>query len=498
MKRLPLTALVLTTLACHTMAEVSLPNIFGSHMVMQREQSNPVWGKAEPGEVVAVTFAGKTFEATAGDDGKWRVTLDPLEAGGPHEMVIEGNNRIVFEDVLMGEVWFCSGQSNMQTPVKKAYNAEVEIASANYPEIRLLYVPNVGTQTPQENFKGSWLVCSPDTVADYSAVGYFFCRRIHNTLGVPVGLVNNAWGGSDAEAWLPREVLEQYPRYEHYIQNSDEKCAAYSDEIHEQVIAEWEAADPNTRSKWRPSDPRYNQKRPANIYNGVLYPTIGYGMRGVIWYQGESNLGRHKDYKHLMTILIETMREQWGQGDFPFYWVQLADFWKENDQIEDSPWAYLRESQTALLDTLPGNTGQAVIIDIGEGRDIHPRNKQFVANRLARHALAKDYGYPIHAESPRFKDMKIEGNTVTLTFDHVSDGGLYAFDTEELRGFAIAGEDKQFVWAKAEILGKTQVKVWADGVENPAAVRYAWAYNPVCNLYDKNGLPATPFRTDEW
>ena len=240
----------------------------------------------------------------------------------------------------------------------------------------------------------------------------------------------------------------------------------------------------------------YGNARPGNIYNGVLKPTIGYGIRGVIWYQGESNAGRAYQYRDLFPLMIKSWRDEWGQGDFSFYWVQLADFMGESPEPRDSAWAELREAQTMTMDRLP-HTGQAVIIDIGEGKDIHPRNKQDVANRLARWALANDYGMPIAHRSPTYKSMERQGNKIVLTFDHVG-GGLYAFDVNEARGFAIAGADRKFVPAQAQFTGKSTVEVWSDRVPEPVAVRYAWADNPVCNVYSAEGLPATPFRTDDW
>lgn len=485
-------------------ATVSVPNLFTDHMVLQRDLENPVWGKAAPGEAVTVAIAGQTHRTTANNQGEWRITLDPLPAGGPHELVISGENTLTLSDVLVGEVWFCSGQSNMEWPLINTNNAEVEIASANFPKIRLLTVPTVGLQEAQDDFNGQWEICSPQTVSEFSAVGYLYGRRLYNTLNVPIGLIDDSWGGSAAEAWVPREVLEQFPRYAAYIADHDKRCAGYTDEVHAQKVAEWEDAvaewtkNGSKGSKPRsPRDPRYNQHRPGNIYYGMVHPTIGYGIRGFIWYQGESNAGRAIDYAHLFPLMIQTLRDKWGQGDFPFYWVQLADFQDESAEPQDHGWAYLRESQAKTLDLLP-NTGQAVIIDAGEGRDIHPRNKQTVANRLARIALARDYGFDMSYQSPRFTEMTVEVGKAILTFSPLSSGGLYAFDTKEVKGFAIAGEDMKFVWADAKIVGKDQVQVWSDAVPNPVAVRYAWGVNPVCNLYDRNGLPVTPFRTDDW
>lgn len=471
-------------------------------MVFQREQSNPVWGKADPGEEVTVTINTQTKTTTADNDGLWKVDIDALPTGGPYTLTISGNNTLTFSDVLSGEVWICSGQSNMQWSLDRTDFAQLDIASANYPQIRLITVPSVGTQEPQDSFKGQWQVCSPATVPSFSAVGYLFGKRLHNTLGVPVGLIDNAWGGSALEAWLPREKFEVDEYHAQYLKDYDAKLANYTDESYQQELAKWEtdtaewkANGSKGRAPRKPSDPRTNQHRPANLYNGVLNPIIGYGIRGVIWYQGETNAGRAYHYQTSFPLMIETWREVWDQGDFPFYWVQLADYTAEKDQPGDSNWAELREAQTLTLE-LP-NTGQAVIIDVGEGRDIHPRDKQTVANRLAMLALTNDYGYAFAAQSPMYESMDIEGNKVVLTFKNV-DQGLYTFDVDEPIGFAIAGEDQQFVWAKAKITSPTTIEVWSDDVSAPVAVRYAWANNPVANVEDRNSLPLTPFRTDNW
>ncbi|MEO0510655.1 MAG: sialate O-acetylesterase [Verrucomicrobiota bacterium] len=499
MRSLPHLLAFLLIITVSADAKLWLPRIFGDHMVLQRDHSNPVWGKAEPGQSVTVQIAGQQHMAKADSTGKWKLSLDPMSAGGPHELVIDAGETRKFRDVLVGEVWFCSGQSNMQWSVAQSNNAEVEIASANFPELRVITVPRVGTQEPQEDFEGQWDKCTPETIADFSAVGYFFGRRLHHALGVPIGLIDNAWGASVAEAWVPREVLERYERYDAYIADFDKRCVEFPPVLArwEQRMQKWIDGGRKGKQPKQPRDPRSGQHRPANIFNGMVYPTIGYGLRGMIWYQGESNSSRAADYRHLFPLLITTLRERWGQGDFPFYWVQIADFQAESDTPQDHGWAFLRESQTMTLDAVP-NGGQAVIIDAGEGRDIHPGDKQTVANRLVRHALARDYGFDIAYESPRYRDMEINGNKALLTFGSVSDGGLYTFDVKEPIGFAIAGADRQFVWADAKLVGKNQVEVWSDQVAEPVAVRYAWAVNPVCNLYDRNGLAVTPFRTDAW
>ncbi len=480
-------------------AEVEVPNVFSDHMVLQQGQKNPVWGKAEPGEKITVRFAGQEKSAVTDKDGNWKVYLDPVKATAePQSLEIAGNgSKRVFADVLVGEVWMCSGQSNMAWSIDAINDYDMEIETANYPNIRLLKVPRVGTQEPQFNIDASWLVCTPENIKKFSAPGYLFGRRLHHALNVPVGLIYNAWGGSDLEAWLSIETLKAAGQDE-YLAEWNEYLSHYTDETLEQEKVEyekWLADGKPGKKRFEPSDVRTAQRRPANIYNGVLLPTIGYGIKGVVWCQGESNIGRAYEYRSLFPQLINTWRAQWGQGDFPFYWIQLADHNDEKPEPAESYWAELREAQTMTL-SLP-NTGEAVVIDLGEARDIHYRNKQAAASRLARHALAKEYGFQIATESPRYQSMSVDGNTVTLTFDHVATH-LYAFDVPEVKGFAIAGADKKFVWAKAEIVGKDKVKVWSDEIREPVAVRYGWADNPVVNLYDRNSLPVTPFRTDDW
>jgi len=486
--------------------DVKLPHIFGSHMVLQRDMKDRVWGKADPGEEVTVSIGEQKKTTNAATDGKWSVTLDPLPAGGPHTMTVEGQNKVVFDDVLVGEVWLCSGQSNMQWNVGSANHADLETLAAKFPKIRLISVPNLGTQEPKDDFNGSWKACTPETVKPFSAVGYFFGRQLHETLDVPIGLINDAWGGSACEAWIRRDLLEADSQYQPLMKRWEtiEQEAKQADHTDEHKLGQYRLDVQRAKAEGRPG-PRPPQtskdllsgnSRPGNIYNGVLKPTIGYGMKGAIWYQGESNASRAYQYRELFPLMIKSWRDEWGIGDFSFYWVQLADFMAEKAEPGQSSWAELREAQTMTLDRLP-KTGQAVIIDLGEGKDIHPKNKQDVAMRLARLALAKDYGISVPAESPRFKSMEVKDGKAVLTFDHVG-GGLQPFDVAEPQGFAVARSDKSFVWAKAKVVGKDKVEVWAEGVSEPASVRYAWADNPVCNLYSKEGLPVTPFRTDDW
>lgn len=487
-------------------ADVKLPAVIGDNMVLQRAIDVPIWGWADPGEKVTVTLGKQAKSATAGTDGKWLVRLDSMEEGGPATMIVSGTNRIEVQNILVGEVWVCSGQSNMGFTVRSANDAEKEIAAADYPQIRLFSVPLVGTQEPQYDCKGKWVVCSPQTAGSFSAVGYFFGREIHRALKIPVGLVNTSWGGSSCEAWVRRAVLEADPRYAALLAQWDKRCAAYDPEkakaAFEANRARWRAAAEKAKAEGRPapaaprapSDPRAGQHRPANLYNGMILPILPYAIRGAVWYQGESNAGRAYEYRDLFPRMIRNWREDWGQGDFPFYFVQLANFMAVRPEPDESSWAELREAQTMTLAVK--NTGQAVTIDIGEADDIHPRNKQDVGRRLAVWALAKDYGREVVYSGPMYKGMKKEGGTIRIAFDH-ADGGLVARGGEPLKGFAVAGADRKFVWAEAKIEGEA-VLVSSPSVADPVAVRYAWADNPVCNLGNKARLPACPFRTDAW
>jgi sialate O-acetylesterase len=470
-------------------------------MVVQRHMEVPVFGWADPGEKVTVSFAGQEKSVTADAEGNWQVKLDPLEANStPQTMTISASNQVLVEDVLVGEVWICSGQSNMQWPVTATWNADLTIASAKRPTIRLLTVENAGVQKPIQDFEGAWQVCSPETVADFSAVGYHFAEQLQAILGVPIGLIDNAWGGSSAEAWVQREHLAaDEANYGPLMQRWQETEAAYETALlywQQSQIAAKQAGKEIPRQPDRPNNQMVNQHRPGNLFQGRVEPIMPFAIRGVIWYQGESNASRAYQYRHLFPLLIQNWREAWGQDEFPFYWVQLADFKDEATGPTESDWAELREAQTMTLDALP-NTGQAVIIDIGEADDIHPRNKLEVGKRLARLALKNDYGMELPAESPRYKSLEIQDSKAVVTFD-TSAGKLRTVDDRNLHGFAIAGEDKKWVPAQAKLDGENRVIVWSDEVSSPVAVRYAWADNPVCNLYSEAGLPVTPFRTDDW
>ncbi|MEM6474210.1 MAG: sialate O-acetylesterase, partial [Planctomycetota bacterium] len=481
-------------------AEIRTSAVFGDSMVLQRDKPIHIWGWADANASVSISLGDQSVSGKCDADGRFDLELPSMKAGGPHEMSItSGGETKAFKDVLIGEVWVCSGQSNMQWAVRQANDADLESLSANYPNIRLITVPQVGTQEPQDSFDGQWQACTPESVKDFSAVGYFFGRQIHQTLDVPVGLIDNAWGGSAAEAWVKRDVLRESGKFDDLLAGWREIEATYDHEAAMAKFRERLAAWQKNKSGRRPTQPRnrlVGQHRPANLYNGVLHPIIGYTIRGTIWYQGESNSGRAYLYRELFPLMISHWRNEWGQGDFPFYWVQLADYFDEVDTPKGSRWAELREAQTMTLDKLP-NTGEAVIINLGEASDIHPKNKQDVGKRLARWALAKDYGYDLSCQSPTYSSMEVVDSKIVLKFDHVG-GRLDTFDVDTLIGFTIAGEDQVFVDAVAKITSKNTIEVSSPEVSQPVAVRYAWADNPVCNGQSAEGLPMTPFRTDDW
>jgi sialate O-acetylesterase len=457
-------------------AEVKLPSQFSSGMVLQQGKPVPVWGWADAGAKVSVAFASQEKSATAGQDGKWTVTLDALKASTtPGTMTVTAGDDVVkLEDVLVGEVWICSGQSNMEWPVA-ACNCPDDVSAADYPLIRHIKVPHKPSAEPLDNFQGSWATCSPQTVPGFTAVGYFFARELHKELGVPIGLVNSSWGGTRVEPWTPPCGFAAVP------------------ELKEMAEKTYDAK---------------NHQQPTVLYKGMISPLVPLAIRGAIWYQGESNGGEGVSYYHKKQALIGGWRQLFNQGDFPFYFVQLANWQQPNDNPAGGDgWARLREAQVNTL-KVP-NTGMAVIIDIGEAGDIHPKNKQDVGRRLALWALAKDCGKKdVVYSGPLYKGMKVEGDKIRISFDHIG-GGLVVGKKEglkpveevkdgELKRFAIAGADQQWHWAKAAIDGETVV-VSCPEVKEPAAVRYAFSMNPEgANLYNKEGLPASPFRTDEW
>ena len=651
-KMIVFVAMILVVTGLHTVqADIQLPAVIGDNMVLQRGIKAALWGWADPDEEVRLSVSWHRMErrTTAGAAGKWTFTLKTPPAGGPYAITLAGKNTITLRNIMAGEVWVCSGQSNMEMAVQSVTNATQEIAAADYPNIRLFTVQKKIANAPEADCTGQWSQCSPQTVPGFSGVGYFFGRYLQKELGVPVGLINTSWGGTVAEAWTSSEALAKMSDFKALMDriaearaNPDASMKKYQDALAEwqkkievagaqgrgciepgfddsswqemEVPVLWEqeglpnfdglvwfrktievpdswvgkelvlelgpiddqdttwvngvkvgahaeagqwqaprrykidakvvragrnvitdqvldpgggggiygqsaqmklslagAADDKAialAGKWRykvgydlasmppqPQPPVWvnNPNAPTVLYNGMIAPLVPFGIRGAIWYQGESNASRAYQYRELFPTMITNWRQDWGLGEFPFLFVQLANFMATQPEPGESNWAELREAQTMTLE-LP-NTGMATIIDIGEANDIHPKNKQDVGKRLALWALAQTHGKDIVYSGPLYKSMAIRDGKITLRFDHAD--GLKARADEPLRGFAIAGADKKFVWAKAEIKGNTVVVSSAE-VLKPVAVRYAWADNPICNLYNKAGLPASPFRTDDW
>ncbi len=498
-------ACIIALLSTATWADIRLPSVVGDNMVLQSGAKACLWGWADPGEMVRLKVSWHRMErrTQADADGHWMFKVKTPPAGGPYNITLEGNNVITLRNILVGEVWVCSGQSNMQMTVQSSANATDEIASAKYPKIRLFTVPRKVANTPQDDCDGSWVECSPETVPGFSAVGYFFGRYLYNQLDTPIGLIHTSWGGTPAEAWTSGAMMKSdadfapiLERYKEAVANYPQAMVQYKERVEkwqkdsEQAKAE---GKPAPRRPYAPLGPGHPHS-PSGLYNAMIVPLLPYTIQGAIWYQGESNAGRAYQYRKLFPAMIESWRQNWNEGQFPFLFVQLANYRQTKDEPAESDWAELREAQTMTLD-LP-NTGMAVIIDIGEANDIHPKNKQDVGKRLALWALAKTYGQDIVYSGPLYESMDIKDGKVVLHFDHV-DGGLLAQGGAPLQGFAVAGEDRKFVWADAQIEGNTVV-VSSEDIASPVAVRYAWADNPVCNLYNQAGLPASPFRTDDW
>ncbi len=503
--------LTLLVAALPAVADVKLPALFSSHMVLQQGTPVPVWGRADPGERVTVAVRSGAGDVEnrvttlAGAGGRWRVTLEPLKAGGPVSLIVKGKNTLTLENVLVGEVWICSGQSNMAWQVRQSRNPEQEIAGAVFPEIRLFTVKHTVSRREKADCSGQWAVCSPATVPGFSAVGYFFGREVYRALKVPIGLIHTSWGGTPAEAWTRREALQRHAHLRPILQRFDKAVAGYPAALkkHEKRLAAWKAKAAKARSagKRPPRRPRGpfgpgHPHSPSGLFNGMIAPLIPYAFRGVIWYQGESNATRAFQYRTLFKAMIRDWRRAWGQGDFPFLFVQLANFKARQSAPGESAWAELREAQALALE-LPC-TGMALAIDIGEARDIHPRNKQEVGRRLALQALSAAYGRKGVHSGPVFHGMQRKSGKIHVRF--LSPGKGLTVRGKALEGFQIAGSDRKYVWARAALDPKQRdrVVVWSPEVKAPVHVRYAWADNPACSLYNVAGLPAVPFRTDAW
>jgi sialate O-acetylesterase len=630
-------------LANNCYANVQLPRIFGDHMVLQREKPIIIWGWAGPKEKISVQFNGQSKSTTTGKNGEWRITLSPQVAGGPFQLVVKGKNTITLTDILIGDVWVCSGQSNMEWTLANTLNSTEEIRRAQFPTIRHIKIPNTVASEPQTDIKGGeWKICNPHNAADFTAVGYFFARELTKNINVPIGLINTTWGGTHSETWTSRKAFEESDEFKDMIKglpnmNLDSLAKQKESETiarleklqgglpkNQAEIDSWKTIDFND-AQWRKlkipghwegqelgefdgtvwirkiitltaedaskpavldlgmiddSDETYvngtkvgwmnqkwNEKRsypipsgllkagknviavriedtgggggvygepsmvnlrlgntnmsltgawnyhvesalrgagsvgpnsyPTLLFNAMLNPLLSLGIKGVIWYQGESNAGRAYQYRKAFPLMIADWRKHFNQGDFPFYFVQLASYNSANGNSENgSGWAELREAQAMTL-ALP-NTGMAVTTDIGDPGDIHPRNKQDVGKRLAALALSRTYGKNILDNGPVYKSMEVNDGKAILTFENIGSGFMVKDRYGYIRGFEIAGSDKKFHYAKAQIEGN-KIVVYHEDVKNPEAVRYGWADDASdCNLYNVEGFPAPPFRTDTW
>lgn len=462
-------------------SQLSLPAMFSDNMVLQQKTNIPIWGKTTPGNTVKVitSWNKKSYSATANAGGDWVMSIETPSAGGPYEIQISDNKVLTLNNVMIGEVWICSGQSNMEMPLAgwgKITNFEKEIAEANYPNIRLLQVEKATSNYPLENVSvagGGWQECSPATISEFSATAYFFGRKLQENLNIPIGLIHTSWGGTIAEAWTSLESLKLMPDF--------------SDKAEEFAQLPINSTDSATLEILK------NPNKTSSLYNAMIAPIVPYKIKGAIWYQGESNAGRAYQYRTLFPLMINDWRTKWEEN-FPFYFVQLANFMQTKEEPDESQWAELREAQFNTLNL--ENTGMAVIIDIGDADDIHPKNKQDVGKRLALLALSDTYGENIISTGPLYDSYLITDREIEISFKNGS-SKLKTSNGEPLKGFSIAGPDRKFYWADAVIKGD-KVVVSSPEVPFPIAVRYAWADNPVCNLINEAELPASPFRTDDW
>ncbi len=515
-------------------------------MVLQQDSKIPVWGWADAGEEVTVTLGDHTAKATADANGKWRVDLAPVPVGtAPLSLIVAGKNSLTFDDVLVGDVWICGGQSNMEFGLYRGDHGPADVLQANDPQIRFFTGEKAVSLDPKDDTKGKWVLCTPNTASWFSSIGYYFARSIRQKYNRPVGLIAAYWGGTPAQAWTSMSALQKDPPLTNYVDAYQKLVADFPaanaqyaqlqadfQEKQKQYVANWPASYIDAMKVWNaaakqaaaagqvapprppsppgmpkgPQPPQGGASGPSVLFNGIVAPLIPYAIKGVIWYQGEANANNGLEYRTLFPRLITDWRERWGEGDFPFLYVQLANLWAPQKKPSEGGWALLREAQL-MTQSLP-NTAMAVAVDIGDPLDIHPKDKVDVASRLFLAAQHVAYGENLVYSGPLYDSMKVEGNKIRVSFKSVGSGlqmslppwsstGVLPPPPTELKGFAIAGADKNFVWAKAEIDG-SDVLVSSDEVAEPVAVRYGWASNPPCNLYNKEGLPASPFRTDDW
>jgi sialate O-acetylesterase len=529
--RSSLLVLMLCGVAGRARAEITLAPLFTDRVVLQRDKVVPIWGKATAREKVTLTFAGQTRQATPGPDGHWLVFLDPMPAmneGG--ELVVTGSNSITLRDVVVGEVWLCSGQSNMEWPVSRVADAPKEIAAANFPLVRHVRIEHVVADMPADTVStgAGWQTSTPETAGGFTAAGYFFARELYQKLGVPIGLVHSSWGGTPIESWMSPAALAGNPAFSVVATRWQQALVDYPTRktVYDTEIAEWTRAEagakttalatpavaPKTktaaaaridaaaaqreclRQHPRPRPPRGpgDPWTPSGLFNGMINPLLPYALRGMLWYQGESNAERAAEYQALFGTMITSWRAHFAQGDLPFYWVNLANFDVAGDATKRT-YAFLREAQTKTLE-LP-NTGQALAIDIGDPKDIHPTNKQEVGRRLALLAKNRVYGLTIDDTGPTFAGAERHGAAMRVRFTHAG-GGLVAHEKPP-QALEIAGADRVFHPAEGAI-EREMLVVTSARVREPVAVRYAWTNAPEANLYNGAGLPAVPFRSDDW
>ena len=497
-------------------AELTVPHFFSDHMVLQRDRTASIWGTADAGAHVTVAFKGTSIAVAADDEGRWHteIVTGEADAKGSSLTIESGQDSIEIRDVVVGEVWFASGQSNMVFSMDRVPDYAEVLAKADYPDIRMFNAPTVTAVEPQHNIDGEWTQCSPDTALRYSAVAFFFAKKLHTELNIPIGVIKSAWGGKPVETFTSREALNTLEGTRRLVEATLASDASYDPDkanaFYEKRMQQWKeqdaawqtkpAADRGRRPR-RPSAPKRplnTEGRPGVLFNSMIHPFIGYTIQGSIWYQGEANAKPGAvPYDQTLPLMINDWRERWGYP-FAFYFVQLANF--RAPAIEpgnDDPWPLLQDRMRRVLATT-SRTGMAIINDVGEANDIHPKNKHDVGERLALWALAKDYGKDITYSGPLFQDFAIKNSSVNVTFDQFGTG-LKSRHGDPLQRFEIAGEDKVWRWAEAEITAPNTVTVRSPKVPQPVAVRYAWAANPEgANLVNSDGLPASVFRTDDW
>ncbi|MCC9599066.1 sialate O-acetylesterase [Stieleria sp. JC731] len=497
-------------------AELTVPHFISDHMVIQRDRDVRLWGSADPGDTVTISFKEKSVDTKADENGKWSAALasGAADADGAMLKISSGDESIEIEDVLVGEVWFASGQSNMVFTMNRVPAYADIIAKTDLPKVRFFNAPTVTSVLPQDDIDGEWSLANSKSVPQYSAVAFFFAKKLHEELDVPVGVIKSAWGGKPVETFTSREALRTNDGTAKLVAATEKADAGYDASVaqqqYEQRMEQWKQAmaayrekpaDQRGRAPRRPATPKRpldTEGQPGVLFNSMIHPFVGYTIRGAIWYQGEGNAKPNAvPYDQTLPLLITDWRQRW-HDDFSFYFVQLANFRDPTTQPgNNDPWPLLQDRMRRVVGDVP-KTGMAVINDVGEAKDIHPKNKHDVGERLARWALAKDYDMDLVYSGPLFRSSEAKNGAITITFDHVGEG-LKSRDEEPLQRFEVAGKDQAWHWADAEIIGKDSVRVHSDDVSVPVAVRYAWAANPEgANLVNSEGLPASVFRTDDW